>query len=102
MRSAEDIEEGAKLILLEMLRDVEQALVTYEISGLAGLRRAVEGTLGAAFLHTATLEQSGDLSVVKKAFKALGSALSLVKNLVFIKELPEKADGIIKFLSGGR
>ena len=101
VRNAEDIEEGAKLILLEMLRDVERALVTYEISGFAGLRRAGERTLGASVLHSAILEPSRDLSVVKKAFKALGSALGLVKNLVFIKELPEKAGGIFKFLSGG-
>ena len=38
-----DIEPEAKQLLLEMLREVEGALLAYRLLGLAGLRRAVAG-----------------------------------------------------------
>lgn len=95
-----DMEAEARLILLEMLREVERALLTYEISGLAGLRRAVERTLGAAFLHKGILGQSRAPGIVKKTFKALSGALSLLKNLDFITQLPEKARDVFNLLPG--
>jgi hypothetical protein len=42
-----DIEAEAKLLLLEMLREGERAILAYHISGLAGLRHAVERMFGA-------------------------------------------------------
>lgn len=43
-----DIEEEVRQLLLEMLRAVERALLAYDVSGLPGLRAAVERTTGAA------------------------------------------------------
>jgi hypothetical protein len=44
--------------LLEMLLAVERAILAYNISGLPGLRVAVERTIGVAVLHNQRFEQS--------------------------------------------
>jgi|JI10StandDraft_1071094.scaffolds.fasta_scaffold901342_1 hypothetical protein len=87
---AADIEEDARKLLLDMLRDVERALLAYEISGLSGLRRAVERTVGAAILNQRELEPSRSNAAVKQVFSALGKALALAKSVDFVRQLPEK------------
>jgi hypothetical protein len=93
-----DVEDEAKRLLLEMLREVEGALLAYHVSGLTGLRRAVERTLGAVVLHHGLFEQSRSPGVIKRAFRALGSAVTILKTLDFIAQLPEKVRDVLSLL----
>lgn len=90
-----DVEDEVKQLLLEMLREVEGALFAYAISGLAGVRRAVERTLGVAVLHQKTLEQSRARETIKRTFKALAGAITLLRNVDFLRQLPEKVREIL-------
>ena len=90
-----ETEAEVKQLLLEMLREVEGALLAYKVSGLAGLRRAVERTLGAVKLHQQLFEQSQSPGVIKRTFKVLGSVLSTLRNLDFIAQLPEKVRDLL-------
>ena len=90
-----DIEPEVKQLLLEMLREVEGALLAYNVSGLAGLRRAIERTLGVVVLHQQLFEQSRSPGVIKRTFKVLGSVLSTLRNLGFIAQLPEKVRDLL-------
>jgi len=91
-----DVEEEARRLLRDMLRDVERALLAYEISGLAGLRRAVERTFGATVLNQQELEPSRSSKAVRQVFQALGKALLLLRNLDFVRQLPEKVQQVLE------
>jgi hypothetical protein len=91
-----EMETEVKQLLLEMLREVEGALLAYKISGLAGLRRAVERTLGAVVLHHELLEKSKAPGPIKRTFKALGAVLTTLRNIDFIAQLPEKVQDYLK------
>jgi hypothetical protein len=66
------------------------------VSGLAGLRRAVEQTLGAVVLHYELLEKSKAPGVIKRTFKTLGAVLTTLRNIDFITQLPEKVQDYLK------
>jgi hypothetical protein len=90
-----DVEDEVKQLLLEMLREVEGSLLAYAISGLAGVRHAVERTLGVAVLHQKTLKQSRAQETIKMTFKALAGVINLLRNLDFLRQLPEKVQEIL-------
>lgn len=90
-----DVEDEVKQLLLEMLREVEGALLAYAISGLAGVRRAVERTFGVAVLHRNTLERSRARETIKRTFKALAGAINLLRNVEFLRQLSEKVGEIL-------
>jgi hypothetical protein len=90
-----DVEIEVKQILLEMLREVEGAILAYAISGLAGVRRAVERTLGVVVLHQKTIEQSRGREAIKRTFKALAGAITFLRNVDFRRQLPEKVRDIL-------
>jgi hypothetical protein len=82
-----DIETEAKEVLLEMLREVERALQLYHISGIAGLRRAVERTLGAMTIHGRLIDRSRDHDAVKRVFTALDRFLIVADMIGYIRPL---------------
>jgi hypothetical protein len=88
-----DIEAEAKELLLEMLRDAENALSEYHLSGLTGLRHVVERMVGAyAFnkevLDQEVLDQNKDNTAVDRAFKALGRFVLVAQMFHYVKALP--------------
>lgn len=90
-----DVEDEVKQLLLEILREVEGALLAYAISGLAGVRRAMERTLGVVLLYRKTFEQSRAQETIKRIFKALAGATALLRNVDFLRQLPEKVQEIL-------
>jgi hypothetical protein len=97
---ASDFEPEAKQLLLEMLRDVEKALLAYHVSGLAGLRVALERTVGAVVLHQTMLAPYREKPAYKQAASALGKTLTFLRNVEFLRQLPEKVDDLIRYFSG--
>jgi hypothetical protein len=93
-----DIDPEAKRILLDMLRDVERALLAFEISGVDGLRRAVAHTMGMMALNHATLSKSGVGEAAAATFRAIGRLLALLKMADFATQLPEKAATVYRLL----
>lgn len=83
-----DIEAEAKELLLEILREAEGALQSYDISGLAGLRRAIERMVGAYAVHQKVIDQYRGHDAVKRFWKACGRVVIVAQMVHYIKELP--------------
>jgi len=96
-----DIEAEAKEILLEMLREAENALRGYRIFGIAGLRRAMERTIGASFVHHEVLKRSKNPGVVKRSVRAVGGLVTLLRNVDFVaRQLPATVVQGLEFIRG--
>ncbi len=95
---AADIEPEAKQILTDLLREVEQAVTSYRISGLAGLRRAAERTIGAFALHRPTLEKPVAEGKLKRTMSMLGTLVTTVRNVEYLKGLAEHAPLFVAML----
>jgi hypothetical protein len=93
-----DLEVEVKQLLLEMLRGVERALLAYEVSGLYGLRIAVERSIGSTMLHYDSLMKSKRGDVVKQSLGRIWNVVDFLGNVEFLIEIPEKVRNILELL----
>jgi hypothetical protein len=91
-----DIEAEAKQLLIEILREAERAVLEYQISGVAGLRRAVERLIGMYALHEQRFKKYESHNAVDRAFKALGRFVIVADMVGYIMQLPAGMDYIAK------
>lgn len=83
--TADDMAEELKLFLVERLEDIRRAILTYRIWGAAGLKEALERTVGAMYIYPDFVpddDHKGDFTnVVEKLSKLVTLALK-AKELV--------------------
>jgi hypothetical protein len=93
-----DLEADVKQLLLEALRVVERALLAYDVSGLPGLRAAIERTIGIGHAHFDRFDKSREPDVVNRAFAKIGSVITTLRNIDFVLQLPEKVEKLMSLL----
>lgn len=100
VEAADSIEADVRQLLLEMLRDVERALVAYKLSGLAGIRRAAERTLGLLYLNRELVERARKQapSVVLRVYTAVTAVLAFLKTMDIASQLPGKGTAALEAL----
>jgi hypothetical protein len=93
-----DVEPDTKELLAELLQEVERAIVSYRISGLPGLRRAVERSVGAMVVHAPTLARQAGNPAVANAVVALQRAwtvLGVVGNVQTAAQIATTVAGLL-------
>lgn len=92
-----DIEPEAKQLLLEILWEAENAIQMYQISGLAGLRRAAERMFGAFVVNYDLLKQLRNQGAVRRVMGVFLTLLNVAQRGYFIDQLTGgKASNLLK------
>ena len=93
-----NIEADLKSFVVRGLEEIRRAIIEYRISGLEGLRRALELNLGAILFNRDRVQRNKQ----KKSVKAYLELVYLVVKTVSIAlEFPQLTDGVIQMLSPG-
>jgi hypothetical protein len=73
-------------------------LLAYEVSGLHGLRVAVERTIGATMLHYDSIDKSKSREVVKQSLSKIWAVVAFLGDVEFLTEIPEKVKSLMRLL----
>ena len=82
-----DIEPEAKQLLHELLWEAVNAIEMYQISGLAGLRRAIERIFGAFVVNYDLLKQPRNQGAVRRVWGVFMTLLNVTQRGYFIDQL---------------
>jgi hypothetical protein len=94
-----DIDAEAKQLLLEILGEAEGVLLAYQISGLAGLRRAVEHMFGAMIVNWPVIRKYEEHSVMKRVWKVFVTLVNAAQKAYFLNQITGARDFFIKMLN---
>jgi hypothetical protein len=95
-----NIEPEAKQLLHEILREAENAIQMYQISGLAGLRHAIERIFGAFVVNHDLLKQPRNQGVVRRVWGVFVTLINVAQRGYFIDQLTGgQAGDLLKELS---
>jgi len=73
--------------LYEKLQEIDKAIRDYRFYGAAGLRRALESSLGAAYINQEQVKEQQENNYVERFFKVLSKIDSLLGPLANVKQL---------------
>ncbi len=96
--AAGNLEPEVEQLLTEMLRDIEQAIKLYRLTGIAGLRRAVERSLGVFVFHKGQLSAYKGSAVVKTAFSAAVKVATILRGLESARLLLGEGSELVRHL----